>query len=46
MGSLRVALLATGGLSHSIGEATMGQIDEAFDRECLQHFASGDRDVL
>ena len=45
-GTLRVALLATGGLSHSIGEATMGQIDEAFDRECLQHFASGDRDVL
>lgn len=38
---LRVALLATGGLSHSIGEPTMGAIDEAFDRECLQHLASG-----
>ena len=45
-GSLRVAVLATGGMSHSIGEATMGAIDEAFDRECLQHFASGDRDAL
>ena len=45
-GPLRVAMLATGGLSHSIGEATMGQIDVAFDRECLQHFASGDRDAL
>jgi aromatic ring-opening dioxygenase catalytic subunit (LigB family) len=45
-GSLRVALLATGGMSHSIGEATMGAIDEAFDRECLQHLASGNRDTL
>ena len=45
-GNTRVAILATGGLSHSIGEATMGAIDEAFDRECLQHFASGNRDAL
>ena len=45
-GDTRVAMLATGGLSHSIGEATMGAIDEAFDRECLQHFASGDRDAM
>lgn len=43
---LRVALLATGGLSHSIGEPTMGAIDEAFDRECLQHFAVSDRNTL
>lgn len=35
---LRVAILATGGLSHSIGEPTMGEIDEAFDRECLDRF--------
>ena len=41
-----MALLATGGLSHSIGEATMGAIDEAFDRECLQHFAASDRSTL
>ncbi|MEQ1775263.1 MAG: 2,3-dihydroxyphenylpropionate 1,2-dioxygenase [Burkholderiales bacterium] len=45
-GHIRVAILATGGLSHSIGEATMGAIDEAFDRECLQHFASGHREAL
>jgi aromatic ring-opening dioxygenase catalytic subunit (LigB family) len=45
-GALRVGVLATGGMSHSIGEATMGAIDEAFDRECLQHLASGRRDAL
>ena len=45
-GNTRVAILATGGLSHSIGEATMGAIDEAFDRECLQHLASGKHDAL
>ena len=45
-GELRVALLATGGLSHSIGEATMGTIDEAFDRECLQRLATGDHEAL
>ena len=32
---LRVAVLASGGLSHSIGESTMGAIDEAFDRRCI-----------
>src|SRR4029077_7585202 len=42
----RVALLATGGLSHSIGEPTMGEIDEPFDRECIRHFESGDERVL
>jgi len=45
-GNTRVAILATGGLSHSIGEPTMGAIDEAFDRECLQHFATGEREAL
>jgi hypothetical protein len=39
---IRVVLLATGGLSHSIGEPTMGEIDEPFDRECIRHFESGD----
>lgn len=38
---LRVALLATGGLSHSIGEHDMGRIDEPFDGECIEHFRSG-----
>jgi aromatic ring-opening dioxygenase catalytic subunit (LigB family) len=43
---LRVAVLASGGLSHSIGEPTMGDIDEAFDHECLRLFASGDDRAL
>ena len=40
--NIRVAILATGGLSHSIGEPTMGEIDEDFDRECLRHFEAAD----
>ena len=38
-GSLRVAVLGTGGLSHSIGEKTMGTIDEKLDRECIKMFS-------
>jgi len=45
-GKLRVAVLATGGLSHSIGEPTMGEIDEGFDRACISHFESGNRNAL
>ncbi|MGE0559331.1 MAG: 2,3-dihydroxyphenylpropionate 1,2-dioxygenase [Burkholderiales bacterium] len=45
-GNLRVGLMASGGLSHSVGEATMGLIEEDFDRECLAHFASGNPDAL
>ena len=45
-GNLRVALLATGGLSHSIGEPTMGEIDEAFDRACIERFERGNPDSL
>ena len=37
-GDLRVALLGTGGLSHSIGETTMGWIDEPFDHACIDMF--------
>ena len=33
---VRVAVLGTGGLSHSIGETTMGDIDETFDRAALE----------
>jgi aromatic ring-opening dioxygenase catalytic subunit (LigB family) len=40
-GSERVAVLATGGLSHSIGEPTMGAIDEGFDRACIAAFRDG-----
>jgi aromatic ring-opening dioxygenase catalytic subunit (LigB family) len=43
---VRVAVLASGGLSHSIGEPTMGAIDEPFDRECLAAFTSGDPAAL
>lgn len=45
-GNLRVAVLATGGASHSIGEHDMGRIDEAFDRDCFEHLRSGDREGL
>jgi len=35
---LRVAILGTGGLSHSIGEKTMGAIYEDFDHETIRLF--------
>ena len=35
---LRVAILGTGGLSHSIGEPTMGAIYQEFDQETLRLF--------
>ncbi len=37
-GDLRVAILGSGGLSHSIGEPTMGDIDEPFDHACIDLF--------
>lgn len=43
---LRVAILGTGGLSHSIGEPTMGAIYEDFDRETIRLFASQPRALL
>lgn len=39
--NLRVAILTTGGLSHSIGEPTMGAIDEDFDHDCIRAFERG-----
>jgi len=45
-GKLRVAILATGGLSHSIGEPDMGRIDEPFDRDCIRRLESGDPPAL
>jgi aromatic ring-opening dioxygenase catalytic subunit (LigB family) len=42
----RVAVFASGGLSHSIGEPAMGSIDEAFDRACVAAFAAGDPERL
>lgn len=38
--NVRVAMLGTGGLSHSIGETTMGWIDEPFDHACMELFRS------
>jgi aromatic ring-opening dioxygenase catalytic subunit (LigB family) len=43
---LRVAVLGTGGLSHSIGETTMGWIDEDFDHACIRHFEDGEETRL
>jgi aromatic ring-opening dioxygenase catalytic subunit (LigB family) len=45
-GNVRIAVLATGGLSHSIGEPDMGRIDEPFDYECIERFKAGDREKL
>jgi aromatic ring-opening dioxygenase catalytic subunit (LigB family) len=36
--NLRVVVLTTGGLSHSIGEATMGDIDEGLDLRTIEAF--------
>jgi aromatic ring-opening dioxygenase catalytic subunit (LigB family) len=43
---LRVAVLGSGGLSHSIGERTMGAIDEDFDRECIARFSTDEKSLL
>ena len=43
---VRVAVLATGGLSHSIGEPTMGDIEPEFDEGCIAAFRSGDAEQL
>jgi aromatic ring-opening dioxygenase catalytic subunit (LigB family) len=43
---LRVAILGTGGLSHSIGEPTMGAIYEDFDRETLRLFGRPEQELV
>jgi len=45
-GDLRVAILGTGGLSHSIGEPTMGAIYEDFDRETIRLFDSSEEELV
>lgn len=42
----RVAVLATGGLSHAIGTPDMGATNEAFDREFLRLLAAEDTAAL
>lgn len=39
---LRVVIVGSGGLSHSIGEPTMGDIDEPFDAACIDLFGRAD----
>ena len=43
---IRVAILGTGGLSHSIGEPTMGAIYEDFDRETIRRFNGSSEDLI
>lgn len=40
-GARRVAIIATGGLSHSVGTDKMGWIDADFDRRFLESFCAG-----
>jgi aromatic ring-opening dioxygenase catalytic subunit (LigB family) len=42
----RVAIIAAGGLSHSVGTAQQGWIDEDFDRRFLADFCGGRGDAL
>jgi aromatic ring-opening dioxygenase catalytic subunit (LigB family) len=43
---VRVAVLGTGGLSHSIGEPTMGDVDEVFDRAVLEALRGHDETAV
>ena len=45
-GCERVAVLATGGISHDVGTPRMGMVNEGFDREFLRRLESGDDDGL
>jgi len=42
----RIALIATGGLSHWPGEAKMGKINVAFDKQFLETLVNGKRALL
>jgi aromatic ring-opening dioxygenase catalytic subunit (LigB family) len=42
----RVGIVATGGLSHSVGSLQQGYIDEKFDRRFLDAFCAGDGKFL
>ena len=44
--NLKVGVLATGGLSHSIGEPTMGVIYDDFDRETIRLFSSSEEQLI
>ena len=42
----RIAVLATGGLSHDVATPRMGLVNEAFDREFLRLLSAGDESAL
>lgn len=44
--SQRILVIGAGGISHSVGRADMGMIDEAFDRRFLQYLENGDEEGL
>lgn len=46
VGSDRVAIFGTGGLSHWPGTAGMGNVNESWDRQVLEHVANGDAEAL
>lgn len=45
-GCKRVAILATGGISHDIATPRMGMVNEEFDRQFLANLASGETERL
>lgn len=45
-GDDRVVILGTGGISHWVGAAEMGKVNESFDLEILQAIERGDADSL
>lgn len=45
-GVQRVALLATGGISHDVATPRMGMVNETFDRAFLAHLVGGDDAAL
>jgi aromatic ring-opening dioxygenase catalytic subunit (LigB family) len=45
-GAERVAVLATGGLSHDVGTPRMGMVNDRFDRGFLDRLGAGDDEAL
>jgi hypothetical protein len=45
-GDLRVGVMGAGGLSHSVGTPSVGDIDEEFDRWFLDRLTAGDIDAI
>ncbi|RLA51999.1 MAG: protocatechuate 3,4-dioxygenase [Gammaproteobacteria bacterium] len=45
-GATRVAILGTGGISHWVGTAEMGKVNESFDRLVLDKVMAGDVEAL